>query len=81
MPRRRLQAESEPSIADAIGAAKQAALGIAPEHAKAIAGAVILNFVGRFGTLANWLYRRYGEERVEKALNETIDEFAENLLR
>lgn len=84
MNRRRLTDDSEPTLPDVIQEAKRAALGILPQHAKAIGAAAIRDFVRRLDgrwKAADRLYNWFGEERVEQALNDTVDDIANNLLR
>lgn len=81
MNRRRLEDDSEPTLSDTIQEAKRAALGILPQHAKAIGAAAIRDFMGRLPGIVQLAYRKLGEKRVEEALDETVDEIANGFLR
>lgn len=79
----RLKATNEPSVDEAIAALKAEQLRLLPAHLEAVSMAAIRGFVDELdgrGKAVDWLYRRFGESRVEAAASKIIDEITRSIL-
>lgn len=80
---RRLAATNEPSVDEAIASLKAEQLRVLPAHLEAVGLAAIRGFVANLdgrGKAVDWLYRRFGESRVEAALSQVIDDLTKSIL-